>query len=708
MIRIFSILCGVGFVLGLAASVQAAGGDKLLDLLDLARPELSAVKTAYDKGDIPAARTAFAKYLRERKNPIWKIDPDNPSKAITRAEMKEADAAMAHKIYSYVFRGFGWQYGERIDWKFDPTSLPDSPVAYTPEWTWSANRHRTWVAMAKAYTATGDPKYGKEVSKQLQEWIQDNPPEEPTGAERKGMLWRGIEGGIRMAHTWPEVYYRLIHHPDVFPDDVLLDMVYSMREHAENLDGRTHFMVRGNHLAIECYGYYTVGVLFPEFKDAARWRTTAANRERDEIDFEIYPDGAQIELAPGYHIFSLNSFTGIVELAQWNHYTLPAGFKSELEKMYNATMWQIAPDRTHPPFNDADAGPSLPTLKQGLEQFPNHPDWKWLVSDGSEGHQPAEVSHLFPYAGWPVMRSSWDRDARYLLMECGPYGMAHQHQDKLSFILHAYGATLVSEGGAYTYDASEMRKYVISARAHNVIHIDGLEQNQPRQSREYYSKLGPTDVNWRSTPEYDFAQGSYGTNEIESWGENHINGFVHTRRVLFVKPDYWVIMDTVTPPDDQEHTYESTFHLAADKVDVDSTTKTVRTLNDGPNLTILPVASQDLSVRIITAQKKPFYQGWILSPEDDQMLPSATPYYTIKCKGPAQFMYVFSPSKPGEQGPIKAIAKADISGAINAGEITLADGSKAKVALLKDGGVSFDPLHGKPLHIDPLTSKTAQ
>ncbi len=39
----------------------------------------------------------------------------------------------------------------------------------------------------------------------------------------------------------------------------------------------------------------------------------------------------------------------------------------------------------------------------------------------------------------------------------------------------------------------------------------------------------------------------------------------HTRSVLFLKPDYWIIVDALAASDDVEHSYEFLFHLDADE-----------------------------------------------------------------------------------------------------------------------------------------------
>ncbi len=698
--RLPSLSVILGCLAGLAICAGAApAGDRLLDSLDLSRPALSGVRTAYELGEYSKARKAFADFLRQRKSVTWGIDPDHVPQGISPNDQSVADDALKHR---YSNSGYTYQFGPRIDWGLDPTTQPASTIAPNPEWTWGLNRHRMWPALAASFNTNGDMRYARELCAQMQDWIHSNPPPIPQKEQFPGARWRPIEAGIRMSRVWPEVYFRMLKNRQAFPDDMLLDMVDSMRQHANYLEATTAWGIRNNHITVECAGLYCVGTLFPEFKEAARWRADAAERQLQQLEFQVYPDGLQKELAPGYHIFVLHNCLQIIELAEMNHQALPEGYLGQLEKMFGALMWEMAPDRTTPQFNDSDADSVIDVLATGVRLFPQHTDWAAFVSAGAGGHLPVETSHRFDYAGWAVMRSGWEPDARFLIMECGPYGQAHQHEDKLSFLLHAYGSTLVTEGGTYTYDRSRERQYVLSARAHNVIQIDGLEQYRHGGPRSYFITDSPIDIGWRSNDQYDYAQGSYGEEPDERWGFDRVAGFVHTRRVLFIKPDYWIVLDTVQPPENKKkHLYESAFHLRTPGVSVDPKTCAVCTLNESNNLSIFPLANDGLSVAVVTAQKHPVYQGWEADETSLKLLPTPTPIFTQHCAGPAKFLYVFSPSNAKTPGPVKSVKATHVDGAVMAAELELTAGGTANVVLMDDGGVLFNQEGRPPIRIEP-------
>jgi hypothetical protein len=89
--------------------------------------------------------------------------------------------------------------------------------------------------------------------------------------------------------------------------------------------------------------------------------------------------------------------------------------------------------------------------------------------------------------------------------------------------------------------------------------------------------------------------------------------------------------------------------------DVDASSKSVRTTNaDAANLTILPLASADLSVRVISGQETPVVQGWMpFAPYKCRPIP--TPIFETTRSGPTSLAYVIYPTKAGEKCPVEKV-----------------------------------------------------
>jgi hypothetical protein len=127
------------------------------------------------------------------------------------------------------------------------------------------------------------------------------------------------------------------------------------------------------------------------------------------------------------------------------------------------------------------------------------------------------------------MRSGWERKRALALREVGPFGYGHQHEDKLGVTLTAFGKPLLVEGGVYTYDASEWRRYVLSSRAHNVVLVDGQDQCRRKEPRETYVVKRRSRTCGRAAWTLTTRPASYS----EGWGTNAVRVVKHTRHVFF-------------------------------------------------------------------------------------------------------------------------------------------------------------------------------
>lgn len=636
---------------GLAVIAGADTGPRLSDeeffsMLQLDWPGLEKVADAVRSADYARARHEFAEYLRTRKKPVWHFDPHSRPRHEKRpdgVDTTEADRILRRELPSC---GVYHKFEGEIDWNLNPINYR--------EWPWQLNRHAFWVTLGRAYWATGEEKYAQEFVYQMTDWVTKNPvPLTTSGNET--YTWRTIEQGIRCSTSWPESFFLFLTSPS-FTDDAMIVMVKSFVEHARQL---TKWHTSGNWLTMESNGLMHVGVCFPEFKEASEWRRIASERLYSELDRQVYPDGVQIELTTCYHQVSLTNFLQAYQIATMNGYEMPADYVAKLEKMYNYYLAVGMPDRTLPDINDGGRFPIRSTLARGFELFPHRKDFQWMATDGKAGQMPDFTSVALPFAGQLIMRSGWDENALYLMMDAGPYGYGHQHEDALSIVVHAYGRYHVVDPGNYAYDSSQWRRYVLSTRAHNTIMVDGREQHRANRSREGYVVSKPLPNRWASSERYDYASGTYD----RGYGNQNEVQVEHSRHIFFVKPKYWIVVDFLSPADDAGHLYESMFHLDADGASVDPATRSVRTENkDSSNLCIIPVADEGLDVRIVSGQEEPVVQGWMPVGwvTGYKCKPIPTPIFSKRTAGATSMAYVLYPTLPGEQCPVVRVEPVDV------------------------------------------------
>ena len=646
----------------------------LFDALDLDYKGLEKVKADVERGDYEAAKHDFVIHLKTREKPVWNINWRDYDKAESRKA--DFDCTEADKVASNLLVACGEynQFGDTIDW-----SVNASALKYV-EWTWQLSRHSYWTTLGRAYWATGDEKYAKAFVRQMTSWVKFNTLHD-FADNIPYSRWRTIETGIRTLGAWPSSFMYFLGSPS-FDDESVILMVKSFYEHALHLRA---FPQGNNWLTMEMNGLFHTGVLFPEFRDAADWRDFASTKMYEEEKNQFYPDGAQVELAPSYQGVSMGSMMGIYKIGTLNGYALPGDYADRLENAYGCYLNLMMPDGRVPALNDSFWDNRRGSLAEGFKYMPHRTDFQYAATEGKEGTEPTFTSVWMPWSGWYVMRSGWDADAMYAHYEVGPYSPAHQHEDKLSFILHAYGNTLLTESAKYEYDTSEWRKYVLSARSHNVTRIDGMDQNRNARRNEDLIRHSrkPMENRWITNEDFDFGEGWYN----EGFGARLDTTVTQYRALVFVKNKYWLMFDVFTPTDSAEHTYASWFHFDTTEHEVTAHPFAVQsTEKDDANLAIVPL-NEGSSVKVITGQEQPEVQGWASDAigfgafEDFECRPIATPEFTRTCSGQLVEPYLFYPLRKGETLPVKEVKSSDI----NHYEIVYADGTSDKVTLTIEG-----------------------
>ena len=638
---------------------------EFFEALDLARDGLGEVREAVKAGDLERAKSAWADYLRGRREPRWTTMWYERPEPDANASTGTADLAMEH-----IFRWGGDEFflGEDIDWSQNQMTEGESA---TIEWNANLNRHGIFNELSLAYWRTGDDRYVESLVDMWTDWIEDAPLLlHASGNSPYHWAWETLNTAVRMGGSWPTSLFRTLDSP-AWTDDALVMVTKSFAEHAAHL---MKHPTRNNWLTAEATGLYYTGVLFPEFDNASIWRETAVQRLYEQMEQEVYPDGLEYELALGYGLWVLRNYSNVLDFAQLNDMRgeLPTDWLNRIESMYDYVLYASMPNGYVPGLNDSRNAERDSYMERAAEYFPDREDFAW-AADGS-GAIPEETSRAFDYSGHYVMRTGWEPEDLFMLLDAGPFGSGHQHEDKLTFVIYAHGRMHVVDAGNYMYDKSRWRRYVLSTRGHNTVRVDGLDQHR-RGLRETYT-LGfpfePLGNPWVTGEHFDFAQGAYGL----GYGDENAVRVRHERSVLFVKPRYWIIVDRMTPEDDGEHEYESLFHLDADEATVgDGLSVTSVTGGGESHLRIHPLPTDGLDVQIVKGREEEPVQGWSYTMIGRRgAIPTAV--YSLAGAGERTMAYVLWPVAAGGQSPVESIERLDAGEGAVAGEIALADGSR--------------------------------
>ena len=443
----------------------------------------------------------------------------------------------------------------RLDWSTNP--------AGKREWLLMLHRHSWWALWAVAYDRTGDERYARAFVMQLTDWIAAHPL--PRQKSEDYEPWRLMEAGLRLRISWIPCFAAFYDSPH-FDDQVKWAMLRAIYDHGRFLN---RFFTNRNHLVRESNGLVALALIFPEFLESGEWLKNALQRLDAELQTQVNADGSHIEMSVGYQWLTVDEFEVTQKLLEQHNQRLPTtDIDSALRGMYSFLAAVMRPDRTFPQINDGFILWDADRLENAA-RMNGWGDVEYAASGGQTGTTPVWCSRNFPNAGVHVMRSEWGPSAHYLIADTGPYGGPHGHEDLLSFELSAAGVPIIVDPGSYTYAADDpFRNYFVGSSGHNTMLVDHksqvrrwrAEHTTPSSSRKNYG-------HWQSNEHADYAggihAGDYATFSIlKPQRPDIVTGVTHQREFLFVKPDYWVIVDSVVTA--EERCFQFLFHFAPD------------------------------------------------------------------------------------------------------------------------------------------------
>ena len=139
------------------------------------------------------------------------------------------------------------------------------------------------------------------------------------------------------------------------------------------------------------------------------------------------------------------------------------------------------------------------------------------------------------------------------------------------------------------------------------------------------------------------------------------------------------------PADEQSHTYQMLWHLAADAATVNGVV-VMSADTAKANLAIVPASEAGLSAALVRAQETPEWQGWKnLGFQQGDYVPAPTAIYGKIASGPVRIVTVLYPTRAGVTCPIASVS-ASVDIWATAVRVTLADGKTVDINEAGYGG----------------------
>ncbi len=546
------------------------------------------------RSHIPSGPEGYAQYCGTRTQPFFFQDVGRLGislKAILGEDAK-ALVAEADSVLDGRYRLFGQPeiaLGNPPNWgafALTPSDSETTTVGLERHWTeydlkdspqdvkllWEISRFGWAYSLARAYALTGDERYVDGFFALLRSWREANAP-------NKGLNWHsGQEIAIRLLALVFSFY--AFNQALRNRGDDLAELATMIAVHADRIPA-TLIYARAqdnNHLLVEALALYTTGVLFPEFKDAGKWKRLGQQFIVQALEGQVFRDGGYIQQSMNYHRLALQAGTWAVRLAELEGDPLPETSVDAVRRMTlwlaavvdpvtgNAPNWGPNDGALLLPLSVCPFGDFRPTLQAAALAVLGDPIFPpglwdelalWLGLDVArddtsmdDAGQRKESSRLneaagdqgvvhpddFPQSGIFIMRGQKSRG----MLRAAQFHSRPGHSDQLHFDLWWGGINLARDPGTYLYNADHpWNNAFTGAWCHNTALIDGCDP-MLRAGRFLWLRWSDARLlgRWRSKDgciEILSAMHQYRSRERT----------VHQRTVLRVEDRLWMVVDDI-------------------------------------------------------------------------------------------------------------------------------------------------------------------
>ena len=537
--------------------------EELFGSLDLHRPGLEAVKEAVADEDYAAASRAWTAYWGDRETPAFHFGREKwpefiraryPQVGDAMIEMARQVAAgdISHGTISFPVEG------REINWLHNPKKDSNYISLAGSQWF--------LAPLGRAHLLTGEEGFADAFAWIFESWFDH----QPEMAEFKGginidPLYRAYYPGIRL-RILLDNYYCMADSPALTPE-IHVKLMKALLAGASWLYANNAGYKVGNQQVGAVLGMTIVGMVVPEFSQSQAWTERGVQRMREHLEKDFHADGGHRELCTQYHKTCLRDMSHVALTAARNG--LPSFFDPNdpsaeaFERAYDWLARTVTPSGLTPPLHSAVFSQDWAIhLQVAGEQF-RRPDFLWLAdrfwqkglvpcqkgpvslsvpilapsAQAAELPEPSPPQHLSDHladSGFAIMRTGWEEDDRYLILQYGWPNTGHGYPGALHFLLAMNGEVIATSPGSPRSYALPSYRYCHSTPSHNVVSIDN-------QSYIGKNRLAPggtlhKDADLQGAWYVHASHGGY----MDSFGA------VHNRQLIVIEDGPIILRDRIT------------------------------------------------------------------------------------------------------------------------------------------------------------------
>lgn len=366
--------------------------------------------------------------------------------------------------------------------------------------------------LLQAYESTGQERFFSAARALIVEFARY----EQRARRPQGMLWNDHAAANRvfvLSDFWR--VYRTRREFDVQSARAILTL--AGRSGAVLADPR-QFAFAGNHGVMQNIGLLRLRLGFPTLPRAGDFQRLAMARLGEQLAYYVSDDGVILEHSAGYQFFGVELLRLAFRYARLLDTPIPAAWEQKLLRAARFSSQLPRPDGTLPIYGDTAWGTRWPDF------LPGRP--------GPLPERPAQSIVLDPVGGYAVW---WDglerwpevRSLRQTLVTFSYFpGHLHKHADELSVLVWAGGQSWWTDAGYRPFDHPE-RAAVESWNGSSAPHLTDEPAGSDRVARV-------------------LVHGTLGTTSVVEVARDGPGPYHVRRQVVHVRPDAWLIIDTVT------------------------------------------------------------------------------------------------------------------------------------------------------------------
>ncbi|HWH62634.1 MAG TPA: alginate lyase family protein, partial [Ginsengibacter sp.] len=358
--------------------------------------------------------------------------------------------------------------------------------------------------------------------------------------------------------TFALYYYRdsIFLTEDIF--NKIQFAIYGQMNHIYKNINFSRIAVRNNHAITETLTLYLMGLLYPQFPGAKKWKQQGKAWFEEEIAYQVYGDGTFLQFSMNYHRVVVQLLTWAIVLSEKNDESFSHVVYERAGKSVEFLRTCMVDENGKLPNYGANDGalffklndqdyrdyrPSLNALANALKidllfSF-DAEDTRWygLKNNNFKTWKPSLGIHSFNTGGYYIFRET----DTLTFIRCGNHKDRPSQADNLHLDVWYKGENILLDAGSYKYNTNEEDiKYFMGTASHNTVMLDDYDQMRKGSRFIWYNWSQKKNVYYNETAEQYFFIGSvYAFSYVAK-------DIVHQREIIKSKrTPKWIIKDTI-------------------------------------------------------------------------------------------------------------------------------------------------------------------